>query len=151
MDYDPLPFAVATLIERVARLVVSDCLTEELPPVQWSALRCLGHNTGRRTVSALAAYSGISHSSASRTVAVLIRKGLVAAEAERQGGRRRRLTLTESGWNLLKKDPLRRLANTISSLPSDEKISLHNSLISLINTMSGRSGRGSSGGSRNPS
>ncbi len=136
MDFDPLPFATATLLDRIGRLTQAECFTDSLRPVQWSALRWLGHNSaGKRTVGSLAEFFGVSHSSASRTVAVLARKGLVSVDAERTKDRTRRIALTPRGWDALSQDPLRRLARVIALLPPHEKVALHNTLTDLLGQM----------------
>ncbi len=138
MDFDPLPFAIATLIDRIGRLTQADCFTGSLRPVQWSALRWLGYNSAaKRTVGSLSEFFGISHSSASRTVAVLARKGLVSVDAERTKDRTRPIALTPMGWDALSEDPLQRLAYVIAVLPAQEKVALHNILTSLLNHMTG--------------
>ena len=131
--------AVATLLDRIGRLIQAECFTDELPPVQWAALRCLAQNSAtRQTIGSLAEFSGVGHSAASRTVAVLVKKGLVTVDPERGPHRSRRIALTQDGWALLERDPLNKIVEVVASLPQEEKAALHNSLNSLLSRICAR-------------
>ena len=133
MSLEYLPLAIATLLDRIGRLIQAECFTDELPPVQWSALRFLAQNSAaRQTIGGLAAFTGVGHSSASRTVAVLVKKGLLTIDDERGHDRSRRITLTPEGWALLKKDPLTRIVKVVASLPHGDQAAVHNSLNQLL-------------------
>ena len=80
-------------------------------------------------------FFGVSHSSASRTVAVLVRKGLVAVSPERGADNSRHLALTPPGWEVLKHDPLRRVADVIADLPQPQSVALHDALAALVARM----------------
>ncbi len=116
------PLAVAALVEQLGRQVQNLCFTKELAPVQWSALRYFC-KAGRvaRTVSGLAAFTGVNVSSASRTIHLLLSKGLVRIETKSGDSRIRVVSLTEEGIGLLGRDPLKALAEALQGLDLDEQ------------------------------
>ncbi|HVJ33979.1 MAG TPA: MarR family transcriptional regulator [Terriglobia bacterium] len=124
------------MLERVGRQIQTTCFTDDLPPVQWSTLRCLAQNSANRiTVTSIAAYSGVAQSSASRTVSALVKKGLVSVDGERASDRSRRLALTVEGWRLMEHDPLMGIVETVATLPQVQKAALHDSLHMLLNRL----------------
>jgi len=131
---DALSFSIATMLDHLSRLIQAKCFTDDLPPVQWSALRYLAHvESGKRTIGCLSEFSGVNHSSASRTVATLARKGLITIEPDGSNRRSRRLTLTQDGWSLLERDPLYVLASQVGSLSEHDRVMLHGLIETLVN------------------
>lgn len=120
-------------MEQLVRQVQNLCFTKDLAPVQWSALRFLAKaGPAARTVSGLAAYSGVNQSSASRTIQLLQKKGLVSIGTDPQDNRIRRVALSESGRDLLTRDPLATLAAAVETLKPEQKESLRDSLESVL-------------------
>jgi DNA-binding MarR family transcriptional regulator len=79
----------------------------ELPQAQWAALRFFDHcNASVANVTSFATLHGLTHGTASRTVAHLVRKGLVARSADAADRRRKVLWLTARGRRALTRDPL---------------------------------------------
>jgi DNA-binding MarR family transcriptional regulator len=68
----------------------------------------------------LANFSDVNISSASRTVALLKRKGLLTASVA-PNSRRRNVELTLEGWEALKNDPLRALTTVVGAMSSADR------------------------------
>lgn len=120
-------------MEQLVRQIQNLCFTKDLAPVQWSALRYLAKaGPVARTVSGLAAYSGVNQSSASRTIQLLQKKGLVHIGTDPQDNRIRRVSLSESGRELLTRDPLATLAAAVETLDPEQKEILRDSLESVL-------------------
>lgn len=121
---------IAALIEQLARQVQNICFTKDLAPVQWSALRYFAKaGPSARTVSGLTAYSGVNQSSATRTVQLLLKKGLIEIQQDR---RFKRISLTDTGRDLLLRDPLKQLADAVQTLASDDKRAFGDTLATLL-------------------
>jgi len=136
MSHKQLSNSIAMQLERIGRLIDAECFTEQLPPVQWSALRYLAHHsTTKQTISSLTSFSGVNHSSASRTVAILVKKGLVSADRGQGADRSLRLSVTQKGWELLENDPLNHIVAMVATLPYHEQAALHNTLNCLLSRM----------------
>jgi DNA-binding MarR family transcriptional regulator len=118
--------SAAAVIEQVVRQVQNLCFTRDLAPVQWSALRYLAKaGPLARSVSGLASYSGVNSSSASRTIQLLRRKGLVTIEAALGDSRVKCVSLSPAGRELLNRDPLLDLAAIVQlALDADERVAL---------------------------
>ncbi len=133
----PLATATATILEHLARVFQNMCFTEDLPPVQWSALRFLARaESAARSVSGISAYSGVSHSSASRTVSALHGKGLIEVHVCDEDGRRKRIDLTPKGWGLLGSDPLNHLIDSVGDLAPADLITLRRVAEELVSRLS---------------
>ncbi|MDR3436864.1 MarR family transcriptional regulator [Telmatospirillum sp.] len=125
--------AIAALVEQLGRQVQNLCFTKELAPVQWSALRYFAKaGPSARTVSGLAAYTGVNASSASRTIQLLLGKGLVRIETDLGDCRIRVVTLSRAGVDLVERDPLRALATALNTLDDTERTSLRDLLEKLL-------------------
>jgi DNA-binding MarR family transcriptional regulator len=125
--------ATASLIEQLARRTQNLCFTKELAPVQWSALRFLAKaGASARTVSGLAAYSGVNQSSASRTIQLLADKKLVEVGIDTEDARIRLVSLTSAGRELLERDPLFALAAAVERLDPTEQVALRDTLAKVI-------------------
>ncbi len=109
--------ALAARLEQLARVLASRALAQGLNSAQWTALRYLATTDERAChVGAFAAFHLTTASSASQTLSALVRKGLVA---KRPGGdaRRRTLSLTEAGRQMLAQDPLGEILARLDALP----------------------------------
>ncbi|PKU24964.1 MarR family transcriptional regulator [Telmatospirillum siberiense] len=125
--------AIAALVEQLGRQVQNLCFTRELAPVQWSALRYFAKaGSSARTVSGLAAYTGVNVSSASRTIQLLLTKGLVRTEPDLGDSRIRVVSLSQAGLDLLNRDPLAALANALHTLDHEEQASLRDLLEKVL-------------------
>jgi DNA-binding MarR family transcriptional regulator len=110
---------IASLIEQLARYVNSLCWTEDMQPAQWSALRYFAlAGTRARTVMGLATFQGTNPATASRTIAVLTRRGLLDSVPVADDRRSRTINLTESGRDLLARDPLLRVEEAVGTMPT---------------------------------
>jgi DNA-binding MarR family transcriptional regulator len=115
---DQAAMGLAVMLEQTMRLVYPERSPQDMHPGQWAALRFLARaNKEARTVLGLARFLGITQGPASRAVAALERKGLVAGERDSKDRRVVRLALTPGGQALLPLDPIQRLAGLIGTLP----------------------------------
>ena len=131
--------AIAALMEQLGRQVQNLCFTEELAPVQWAALRYFAKaGPVARTASGLAAYSGVNVSSASRTIRLLRSKGLATIAPDLDDNRIRRVVLTNSGQELLDRDPLAILAEAVTALDEVEQTALQDLLGKVLDRMSAK-------------
>ena len=106
---------------------------EDLHPVQWAALRYYDR-AGQlsRTVAGLARFLGVTKGPASRTTSRLLRGGYLVSQINQADRRAPHLSLTQHGRQVLKDDPIWRLASAINHLSHDEKASLASSLEAII-------------------
>jgi len=112
--------ALAARLEQLARVLANRALARGLNSAQWTALRYLATADERaRHVGAFAEFHLTTASSASQTLSALVRKGLVA---KRPGGdaRRRTLSLTDAGRQMLAHDPLSEILARLDNL-SDQQ------------------------------
>jgi DNA-binding MarR family transcriptional regulator len=143
------PTAVSALIELLelaGRSMHSIGYADGLYPAQWTALRYFSKaSDGARTASALARFPGFANGPVSRTVRTLISKGLLRKAESQPAGRAEYLEITENARSLLEHDPARAIAETIATLPEDEKAALDHALRAVIKSASGvwpRDGKG---------
>jgi DNA-binding MarR family transcriptional regulator len=109
---------IASLVEQLARYVNFLCWTDDMQPAQWSALRYFALAGGRaRTVMGLATFQGTNPATASRTIAVLTRRGLLDSVPVADDRRSRTINLTAAGRDLLARDPLLRVEEAIAAMP----------------------------------
>ncbi len=124
---------IATLVERLARLLVSEAHTEDLLPVQWEALRYLEcANRFSRTAGALTAFLGLTKGTVSQTLKALEARGLVNKQIDAKDRRRIRLALTAKGRKYLGKDPLLKTVAAVDALPGVIRQDLSTGLESLL-------------------
>jgi DNA-binding MarR family transcriptional regulator len=117
-----LPKAVAELFEHLSRAIYSLPFSEGLNPAQWNALRYLNRaNPSSRTMSAFAKFHVTTRSTASQTLAALVRKKLIKKARDPEDGRVIRLELTPKGRKVLERDPVNHLVAALASLPPDRQ------------------------------
>jgi DNA-binding MarR family transcriptional regulator len=112
--------ALAAHLEQLARILASRALAHGLNSAQWTALRYLATADEQAcNVGAFAAFHLTTASSASQTLSALVRKGLVA---KRPGGdaRRRTLSLTETGRQMLAHDPWGEILGRLDGMPDHQ-------------------------------
>lgn len=113
--------AIAELIELLATRLHTSAYAHGLTPAQWNALRFLDRaNASARTLTAFARYQGTTKGSASQTLSLLQRKGLVRPEASPDDRRVNLLSLTQEGSALLHHDPMRTLRSALTKVPPGE-------------------------------
>lgn len=129
---------IASLVEQTARAIDSLCWTADLQASQWSALRFFGSAGERaRNVVGLARYQGTNPGTASRTIAVLVRRGLLDVTVSSNDKRARIVSLTADGQELLARDPLRIVEHAIGTLSSDAQTGLFTGLKDLLAQLHG--------------
>ena len=116
------PRAVAELFEHLSRTLYSLSFSEGLNPAQWNALRYLNRvDAPARTMSAFARFHVTTRSTASQTLAALVRKKLIRKARDADDGRVIRLELTPKGQRLLDRDPVNHLVAALEMLPPDRQ------------------------------
>lgn len=123
----------------MARRLHSQGYASHLFPAQWAALRYVQLAAPeRRTAIDLARFQGLASGAVARTVRTLITKGYLVKRGTIGRGRAEQLELTDRGLALLKKDPLRKVADALDGLGAEERQTLVRSLETAIKaTMSG--------------
>ncbi len=117
-----LPKAVAELFEQLSRALYSLSFSEGLNPAQWNALRYLSRaDADSRTMSSFAKFHVTTRSTASQTLAALVRKKLIRKLRDAEDGRVVRLELTPKGRKLLERDPVNHLVAALATLPPDRQ------------------------------
>jgi DNA-binding MarR family transcriptional regulator len=100
----------ASLVDRLARAVHCLQYAEGLNPAQWVALRYLGcANRYSRTPTGLAEFLATTKGTASQTLKSLEQKGYVQRSEHATDRRKCLIELTDSGREVLARDPLRRV------------------------------------------
>ncbi len=104
-------------LERLARLLRSASQTVGLYPVQWEALRYLSRaNRFSNSPHAMARYLGSTKGTISQTVLALTRKNMVEKTKRPDDSRSIVLRLTATGQEILNKDPLRSVEESVQTL-----------------------------------
>jgi DNA-binding MarR family transcriptional regulator len=117
-----LPKAVAELFEHLSRAIYSLSFSEGLNPAQWNALRYLNRaNPSSRTMSAFARFHVTTRSTASQTLAALVRKKLIKKTRDPDDARVIRLELTNKGQRLLDRDPVNHLVAALEGLSPERQ------------------------------
>lgn len=116
---------LASLVEFVSRTVQGICWTAEMQAAQWSALRFFAHAEKQHcTVVGLAAHQGTNPGTSSRTVASLVKRGLIETIADQRDRRIKRVTVTAEGKLMLKRDPLKIVENGLRDIDHDLRLRL---------------------------
>jgi DNA-binding MarR family transcriptional regulator len=134
LETDEISTAVlASLLEQMGRRLHSQGYSSQLFPAQWAALRYVQLAAPeRRTAIDLARFQGLASGAVARTVRTLISKGYLVKRGTIGRGRAEQLELTDRGIALLKKDPLRRVAEALNGLDDTERRTLAKSLETAI-------------------
>lgn len=132
MNVKKFDMGLAILLEQTARSIYDKRAPTDIHPGQWSALRFFAR-AGRkaRTVAGLASYLGVTRGPASRAASALVHQGFLISEENRDDRRSPVFTLTRNGRDVLKDDPINRLARVISKMADGEKEALVESLNAL--------------------
>jgi DNA-binding MarR family transcriptional regulator len=141
---DRAAMGLAVMLEQTMRLVYPERSPQDMHPGQWAALRFLARaNKEARTVLGLARYLGITQGPASRAVAALERKTLLAGERDSKDRRVVRLELTSAGRALLGQDPIQRLAGLIKAMPDSAQQDMAQRIADLFQGLAARGEAGS--------
>lgn len=135
--------AVASLIERIARLARSDVQAGDLHPAQWAALRYLAQaNRFSRNPMALTRYLNSTRGTTSQTLIALGRKGFVSHVPSERDKRSVDLELTQAGWEKVRSDPELQLAEcadaALGERVEDTRLLLSDLLRGLVERNEGR-------------
>lgn len=140
----PLGFTVpglplAQLMEQTSRHMHALGHSEGLVPAQWAALRYFHHTLppGNTAIS-LARYQGLAFGPVSRTIRMLIVKGLLCKAGSAGPGRSEAVELTSIGRRMLVHDPLNLIAEVLSNLPHGERATLAGAFEAVIRAISSR-------------
>lgn len=126
---------VATLLERLSRLLHGAMNMTDLKPVQWEVLRYLSRaNRFSREPMAVTAYLGLTKGTVSQTVGALERKGLIE-KISRSDRRRIDLYLTSAGKDILAEDPVLSVAATAARMSGESAERLENTLEGLLEAL----------------
>ena len=140
------PNRIASLIERLARLMRSSEHASGLNPAQIEALRYLAAcNRFSNSPSALAEYLAVTKGSVSQTIQALERKGLVTKAARKGRGRAVAIALTEAGQAVLSRDPWHRMSDQVMALDRRDRAALGESLSAILRGLLAENGRKSFG------
>lgn len=124
--------AIAELLDLVA-LSGYQADRHGLGPVQWRALRYFASAApSSRTVTAFAEHHGSSKASASKTVASMLRKGLLRRLANPNDSRSFFVELTEAGDRSLEDDPLGALVAAIERLSDADRDAIAGALRTIV-------------------
>lgn len=131
------PAAIAELLELTARVLHSRGFAADLFPAQWMALRYFARAPRELcTSSELARFQGLANGPVSRTVRILIQKGLLKKADEQPKGRAEVLEVTAEGQELLKQDPTTELVSLMADLSEDDRETVGRSLETVIDRLS---------------
>ncbi len=120
---------LATLLERLSRILQNEGHAGGLKPTQWEVLRYLARaNRFSRSPSAVTAYLGMTKGTVSQTLNALERKGLIRKKSDPADLRNLRLELTARGAALLGRDPLDGLTTAAGRLTASERRHLSDGL-----------------------
>lgn len=129
--------AAAILLEKVIRDSYDKKAASEIQPLQWSILRYLeGAPEPRRTMTWIRSYLGLTHAPVVRAINTLKKRDLVIQTEYPDDARSKLLSLTESGLETLKSDPILGVAQHLHSLPEEERQMFRN----LIRTLAMNTG-----------
>jgi DNA-binding MarR family transcriptional regulator len=111
------PEGLALLIDQAARSVYTVSDNRGLTPAQWAVLRYLkrARNTDP-TMMGLVRYQKIAPATASETISLLVKRGLLEKERDPNDRRQYLLRLTDEAEKLVQHDPLLKLSQALSEL-----------------------------------
>ncbi len=127
---------VAALYEQVARAVYEERGPRVLQPAQWSALRYFARaGSEARTVTGLARFLGVTMGPASRAVAALEKRGLLASRPHPRDRRSSLFDLTDAGQDKVRRDPLARLARALAEVDAADRNAFARVVVKLAETL----------------
>ncbi len=132
MNAKKFDMGLAILLEQTARAIYEKRAPTDIHPGQWSALRYFARAGRRaRTVAGLASFLGVTRGPASRAASALIKRGFLSSRVNKDDRRSPIFTLTKMGREVLRDDPIKRLARVISKMEEGRKTVLIDSLNAL--------------------
>ena len=127
--------AAALLMERAVRNIYEDKSSSAIQPLQWAILRYMASAaTSDARVATIAKYLGLHHAPVSRAVATLVKRGLIEKQPGRSDLRTAPFELTLKGRDLLKVDPILKIASQITLLPEGERSAFERAMRNLALT-----------------
>lgn len=124
--------AAAILIDKLLNDAYVDKGPGHISRLQWSILRCLARATPeQKTPTWIARFVGLTLAPVTRALESLNRRGLILRTKNSADGRQTTVALTESGRQILDKDPLKSLAALISRLPDEQRHQFKQTLQSI--------------------
>lgn len=119
----PAIAALAQLLESTATAIHLSGFKDGLQPVHWVALRYFARcNLSAATVIQFADHHGTTRGTASKTITLLVDKGLLNRKPDSKDRRRHFLTLTDAGAALLDADPLAPVVEALSAVPDQDRV-----------------------------
>lgn len=111
------PEGLALLIDQAARSVYTVANNRGLTPAQWAVLRYLkrARNT-EPTMMGLVRYQKIAPATASETISLLVKRGLLEKERDPNDRRQFLLRLTDEAEKLMEHDPLLQLSVALAEM-----------------------------------
>ena len=91
--------------------------------------------TSDARVATIAKYLGLHHAPVSRAVATLVKRGLIEKQPGRSDLRTAPFELTLKGRDLLKVDPILKIASQITLLPEGERSAFERAMRNLALTL----------------
>jgi len=130
------PVRVAQLIDRLGRLTRELQYVDGLNPAQWETLRFLSRaNRVSRTASAVAEFLCATKGTVSQTISALENKGLLVRTPSEKDKRVTHLDLTERGGELIARDPVGRIENSVNAMDSAAADAMVQGLSRLLNAL----------------
>ena len=127
---------LSLLLEQTARSIYDKRGPADIHPGQWSALRYFARaNRKARTVAGLATFLGVTRGPASRATTSLVKQGFLSSEVNEVDRRSPLFSITEKGEQVLKEDPIIRLAAAISEMDRKRRLDLAESLEQLYSSL----------------
>lgn len=125
--------ALAQLLASMAAKIHIAGYKEGLQPVHWVALRYFSVcSENAATVMQFAAHHQSTKGTASTTISLLVKKGLLQRLPVVGDKRSHRVKLTDHGRQMLKNDPLNQLETIMTKWDQDTQVTLASALGSLL-------------------
>ncbi|MHA1597843.1 MAG: MarR family winged helix-turn-helix transcriptional regulator [Alphaproteobacteria bacterium] len=135
---------IVAQIERLGRLARAAQHAEGMKPAQWESLRYLSKaRRESRNPGALADFLSSTRGTVSQTLIALEKKGLIQRLNSSTDGRAKRLELTEAGYALMTRDPLKKMVDAVAGL--GDQAGLFDGLEGVVQTMVHENGNNSFG------
>lgn len=124
---------IVELVDRLSRIAHTLQFSGGLNPAQWEALRFVDRANHRAcSPSALADFMGTTKGTASQTIKALEAKGLVQRGPVAGDGRAVRISITEAGNALLRKDPLGAIHDALTACSPEDRLQLVDGMQRLV-------------------